>query len=103
MIFREMNAHSCTNCTFKEMSDPSHHVCRSPFADLELGFPSNFSLDYMHLQCLGVTQKLIYLRLNGALVTRLSHRFVILISEDQISICPHMPVSLLESPGPQKK
>ena len=30
MIFTEMNAPLHTDCTFKEMSDPSHHVCRSP-------------------------------------------------------------------------
>ena len=65
MIFLEMNAPLRTDCIFKEMSDPSHHVCRSPFADLELGLVSNFPLDYMHLVCLGITRKLIYLWLNG--------------------------------------
>ena len=85
MIFPEMNAPLRTDSTFKEMSDPSHHVCGSPFAGLELGLVSNFPLDYMRLVCLGTTQKLIYLWLNGPLVTRLPHRLVMLVSEDLTS------------------
>ena len=72
------------------MSDPSHDVCRSPFTDLELGLVSNFPLDYMHLVCLGITRKLIYLWLNGPLITRIPHRLVMLISEDLISIRSHI-------------
>ena len=87
-----------TDCTFKEMSDPSHHVYRSPFADLELGLVSNFPLNYMHLVCLGITQNLIYLWLTGPLVTRLQHRIVMLISEDLISIRPHIPSEFARKP-----
>ena len=103
MIFSEINAPLRTDCTFKEMSDPSHHACHSPFADLELGFVSNFLLDYMHLVCLGVTRKLIYLWLNGPLVTRLLHRLVMLISEDLISIRPYIPSEFARKPRSLKK
>ena len=103
IIFPEMNAPLHTDCIFKEMSDPSHHVCRSPFADLELGLVSNFPLDYMHLVCLDITRKLIYLLLNGPLVTRLPHRLVMLISEDLISIRPHIPSEFARKPRSLKE
>ena len=103
MIFPEMNASLRTHYTFKEISDPSHHVCRSPFADLELGLVSNFPLDYMHLVCLGITRKLIYLWLNGPLITRLPHRLVMLISEDLISICSHIPSEFARKPRTLKE
>ena len=82
---------------------PSHHVCRSPFTDLELGLVSNFPLDYMHLVCLGITRKLIYLWLNGPLVTRLPHRLVMLTSEDLISTCPHIPSDFARKPRSLKE
>ena len=73
------------------------------FADLELGLVSKFPLDYMHLVCLGITRKLIYLWLNGPLVTRLPHRLVMLISEDLISIRPHIPSEFARKPRSLKE
>ena len=73
------------------------------FADLELGLVSNFPLDYMHLVCLGITRKLIYLWLNRPLVTRLPHRLVMLISEDLISIRPYIPSEFARKPRSLKE
>ena len=103
MIFPELNTPLRTDCTFKEMSDPSNHVCHSPFPDLEFGLVNNFPLGYMHLVCLGTTQKLIYLWLNGTLVTRLPHRLVMLISEGLTSVRSHTPCEFARKPRSLKE
>jgi len=67
--------------SFKTQEDRDHHVGISPLVDLKLGMVSQVVLDYMHLTCLGVTRKLIFLWLNGPLSVKLSAKQVKELSE----------------------
>lgn len=81
MCFPEMNAQLRTDADFRSRKDENYHIGHSalleiPNFDLVHGVP----LDYMHLVCLGVTRKLLYMWLFGELKVRLRHRKVESIS-----------------------
>lgn len=57
VTFPECQAQLRTDESFANMSDMRHHH--------NLGMVSQFPIDYMHLVCLGVTRKLVYLWLKG--------------------------------------
>lgn len=61
-----------TDETFRNMVYEEHQVDVSPLNKLGVGLVSSFVLDYMHLVCLGVMRKLIYLWLKGPLRCRQS-------------------------------
>ena len=54
LIFPEINALLRTNLSFFHIIDKKHHHHVSPLKPLNVGFVSQFGLDYMHLICLGV-------------------------------------------------
>lgn len=60
MTFPEIKESLYTDDSHRAMSDEDHHLSQSQFMSLSVGIISNF-LDYMHLTCLGVTRKLMYL------------------------------------------
>ncbi|KAL3997086.1 hypothetical protein ACER0C_009742 [Sarotherodon galilaeus] len=83
MTYPEVNAKLRTDADFQLMIDEDHHLnhTSSPLAGM-VKMITIFPLDYMHLCCLGVTRKLIYLWMKGkVLATRLSSRTVGEISE----------------------
>ena len=70
------------------MSDEDQHLGQSPFMSLSV---SNFPLDYMHLICLGVTRKLMYLWIRGPLATRLGTQTTRELSEAFILLKVQVP------------
>ena len=54
-----------TDAQFNEMADDEPHVGSSPFKDLSVGKVTQFPLDCMHLVCLSVMKRLIWLWVKG--------------------------------------
>ncbi|KAL6423080.1 hypothetical protein ACFW04_010511 [Cataglyphis niger] len=49
MIFLDENAPLRTNSNFRTRENEEHHICISPFENLDVNMINNFPLDYMHL------------------------------------------------------
>ena len=65
MTFPETDAPLTTDVTFDEMVDDNHHNAPNPLQPLGIGMVSMFPLDYMHLICLGVMKRLLWLWTKG--------------------------------------
>jgi hypothetical protein len=100
MTFPETDARKRTDVSFDEMQDPEHHHGHSPLSDLGIGMVSQFVLDYMHLVCLGVVRRLIWLWLSGpvAVNCRLGARCVTSISDRLVSLTSFMPCEFARKP-----
>nr|XP_047122559.1 uncharacterized protein LOC124806037 [Hydra vulgaris] len=70
-----------TDASFANMSDHKHHICVSPLAQTSIGLISQVPGGYMHLSCLGIKLKFVYLLIKGPLKTRLGPRAVLDLSE----------------------
>ena len=78
MTFPEVDAKLRTDADFNSMIDDEHHLNQklSPLAGI-INTVTMFPLDYMHLCCLGVTGKLLYMWIRGkTLATRLPSRVI---------------------------
>ena len=60
-----MDARLRTDESFAQMYDYDHHRIVSPLTELNFGLVTRFSLDYMHLVCIGVIWKIVFLWLFG--------------------------------------
>lgn len=54
-----------TDYAFRHRFDFSHHIATSLIEELKIDLVQQFSLDYLHLVCLGVMKKLLNLWKNG--------------------------------------
>lgn len=83
VVYSPTCAQERSNISFRCKQDEFHHQynLESPFLDLEVDMIHDFVLDYMHLVCLGVTRKLLFLWLSGPLKTRLPARLSRKISD----------------------
>lgn len=98
LVFTEMNARLRTDESFVQMSDNDHHHKVSPLAQLNFGLVSGFVLDYMHLVCLGVVRKTVFLWLIGPVKTRLQNSLINQISSRLFSLKSHMPREFARKP-----
>ena len=98
MTFPETEAPLRTDIAFNEMEDEDHHNASTPLTQLGIGMVSRFPLDYMHLVCLGVTKKLIWLWLKGPLTTRIGSNTKNLISEILLSLSAYIPQEFVRKP-----
>uniref|UniRef100_A0ABD2XBM6 Transposase domain-containing protein n=1 Tax=Trichogramma kaykai TaxID=54128 RepID=A0ABD2XBM6_9HYME len=64
VVFLEANLTLRTNESFRNRSQPEHHLGYSPFEELEIDMVDQFPIDYMHTALLGVTKMLIKLWIN---------------------------------------
>ena len=72
MTYPECDAPQRTRDSFQAMSDADHHRVESPLTSLGIDMVKDFTLDYMHLCCLGVTKLMIRLWMCGPLAVRMS-------------------------------
>ena len=91
LVFMEMDARLRTDQSFLEMTDDDHHHTISPLTELNFGLISQCPLDYMHLVCLGVVRKIVFLWLFGPPKTKLQSSLINQISSSLLSLKPHMP------------
>lgn len=75
------------------MLNEQHHVVHSPLAGIGIGLMSQFVLDYMHLACLGVVKRLIWLWMKGPLINncRLASSTLKRMSDSLVSLKCYMP------------
>lgn len=88
---------------FINMTDEAHHLGSSPLLATSLGLVSGFPLDFMHLVCLGVMRRLVYLWLKGPLSCRLSSRQVNMLSEQLENVRRCTPVEFNRWPRTLKE
>lgn len=86
MTFPELNATLRTDSSFEAKTDENHHTGSTPLSGHGLKLVSNVVLDYMHLVCLRVTRRLIFLWFSGPLPSRQEHHILSLISNQLIKM-----------------
>lgn len=93
MTFPETDAPRRTDAAFDAMLNIEHHLQPSPFRNLPVGMVSQFPLDYMHLVCLGVMKRLIWLWMKGPLINncRIGIHVVRQISDSLLGLKNHLP------------
>lgn len=84
------------------MLNVEHHLGPSPLAQLSVGMITSFPLDYMHLICLGVMRKLLYLWIKGPLTTRLGAKLIGELSAALVLLKEQVPVEFARKPRPVK-
>lgn len=94
----DCGCHSRTEETFKSIGYKDHQVQKSPLTDTDISCIQQFSLDYMHLVCLGVVKRLIAYLKKGPPVCRLSPTQKCLISENLVSLNGCMPSEFARQP-----
>ena len=65
-----------TNESFRNRTQPGHHMQWSPFLGVPIDMIRMFPIDYMHQVCLGVTKKLILLWIRGSRNVKVSSQQV---------------------------
>ncbi|XP_052709493.1 uncharacterized protein LOC128184164 isoform X2 [Crassostrea angulata] len=87
-----------TNERFQNLEYDIHQTKRSPLIDI--GFPcvTSFSLDYMHLVCLGVTKRILTFLKQGPRECRLSHQQLTILSEKMMNLNGKMPREFARQP-----
>lgn len=98
MTYPDLTAELRTDSQFEEMIDEDHHTGVSPLKHLGVGLVTSFVLDYMHLVCLGVVRKLIYLWIKGPLKCRVSASVLSLISQQMASLRLNIPKTFSRKP-----
>ncbi|MES9901557.1 MAG: hypothetical protein ABW168_02610 [Sedimenticola sp.] len=93
VTFPETNAPRRTDASFDEMLNEEHHLAPSPFRRLPVGMVTQFPLDYMHLVCLGVMRRLIWLWMKGPLTNscRIGLQTIRLISDSVLILKSYIP------------
>ena len=98
MTFLETNAVKRTDESFRNQSDKEHHIGNLSLCRLELNMISQFPLDYMHLVCLGVMRKLVYIWIIGPLKTRLGPADILRLGDNLVKIRKLVPTEFVRKP-----
>lgn len=102
MCFPEIDASLRSDDDFIQKRDENYHKQDTTCSLLNIFHfkpVTNVPLDYMHLICLGIMRKLLYLWLDGELHYRLQYRAVNEISTRLISkLKPSIPVEFARKP-----
>ena len=98
MTFPDTDAELRDDNSFRAMLNDEHHTGYSPFTQLPIDMISTFPLDYMHLICLGVMRKLMYLWIKGPLEIRLGRHAVNTLSATLIIFREQVPREFSRKP-----
>lgn len=93
VTFSSTDSHLRTDADFRSRNNPEHHHGVSPVETLSVGMVTQFPLDYMHLICLGVMRRLIWLWTKSPLEKnlRLSAMSVQRLSDSLLQLKSHVP------------
>lgn len=80
------------------MRDSAHHTDISPLKELNVGFVSQFVLDYLHLVCLGIVRKIISLWMKGPLSSRISAQSLSVVSASLSDLRQSLPREFARKP-----
>ncbi|XP_074034714.1 uncharacterized protein [Leptinotarsa decemlineata] len=79
VVFPEVSATLRTDQSFKNRSQPEHHISLSDLEKLNIGMVSQVPLDYMHLICLGVMKRLLIFWVRGRMDVRIKKTLLPLV------------------------
>ncbi|KAL7299388.1 hypothetical protein TKK_0007955 [Trichogramma kaykai] len=96
VVFLEANLTLRTNESFRNRSQPEHHLGYSPFEELEIDMVDQFPIDYMHTALLGVTKMLIKLWINFK--PRFSYNQTETLSENFLNLSKYIPQEFSRKP-----
>ena len=98
MTFPDMNESPRTDEQFLSAADEDHQLGISPLISLGIGCVSQFPLDYMHLVCLGVVRRMIFLWLQGPKKHGLGTSVISDISQSLLSLLANIPTEFCRRP-----
>jgi len=103
VVFLEEKELLRDNDSFRKQTQAEHHTGRSILERLPIDMVACFSLDYMHLVCLGIMRKLLWTWIRGPLSVgckriRLGWRSVALISERLLALVVHVACDFARKP-----
>lgn len=98
MTFPETAAELRTDHSFRALINEEHHTGQSPLTKLSVDMITAFPLDYMHLICLGVMRKLLYLWIKGPLHVRIGRQAVDRLSETLVYFREQAPLEFSRKP-----
>lgn len=100
MCFPEINASLRTDEDFRLKKDDSYHIGDTILLEIpNFNMVDNIPLDYMHLVCLGVVRKLIYLWLFGDLKNRLrANKIAAISSQFENNLKLYIPCEFVRKP-----
>ncbi|KAG8222973.1 hypothetical protein J437_LFUL002696 [Ladona fulva] len=91
VAFNELHCELRTDEYFRNQQQEEHHRGHSPFQELtSIDMVRSFPYDYMHLACLEVMRKMLFLFMIGPLLVRLPSSLLAGLSETLESIAEHM-------------
>lgn len=98
MVYLEEDAILRSDNNFRTRQNEEHHLSVSPFENLHIDMIKNFPLDYMHLICLGVMKKMLFLWIKGKSIPRLRTRDVEALSADITKLKEFIPLEFARRP-----
>ena len=100
VVFDELNAPLRDDISFSQNLYPDHQVGVSPIqlSGLGTGLVSCFTLDYMHLVCLGVVRRLITFWKTGPKKVKLGFRAIEQISSDLVNLSDYISRDFARKP-----
>ncbi|XP_065660102.1 uncharacterized protein LOC136084017 isoform X1 [Hydra vulgaris] len=98
VTFPILGAKLRTDQSFFNMTQKKHHNGESVLLELGIGMVTQFPHDYMHLVCLGVVRKLLYIWLKGPLHVRLGARDSTRLSVRLVGASKYIPKEFARKP-----
>ncbi|XP_075737303.1 uncharacterized protein LOC142776830 [Rhipicephalus microplus] len=98
VCFPNVNARKRTDDSFRLKVQEEHHTGESILEELPFDLVKDIPLDYMHLVCLGVMNKLLTLWVRGPKVTRLGSKVRLEMSEKNSQIARCVPCDFSRKP-----
>ena len=83
---------------FNNFGYPLHQKALTPLVEIVDSCVSQFSLDYMHLVCLGVMRRTLHYLMKGARICRLSQQQIQLISDNLVNLNGKLPSEFSRQP-----
>ncbi|CAH1115895.1 unnamed protein product [Psylliodes chrysocephalus] len=96
LVFPELNSTLRTNLSFRNRTQPEHHLVSSELENLNIDMVLQFPLDYMHLICLGVMKKVLTFCIRGTLDVRIKKNVIPGMVQKSISL--KVPKEFCRSP-----
>ncbi|GBM56505.1 hypothetical protein AVEN_110524-1 [Araneus ventricosus] len=106
MTFPDSNAPKRKDSDFYSFShddDSGHILEKSPLLKVDIGLVTQFPLDYMHMDCLGVMRKLLISWCRGPLNVRLCSKDIDILSNRLVSYSRNTPDELPRKPRSLKE
>nr|CAH0103370.1 unnamed protein product [Daphnia galeata] len=103
VVFHETDVPKRTDHSFRSKAQPEHHTGVSILETLPINMIECFSLDYMHLVCLGIVRKLLWTWIRGALFVgtrriRLGWRSITQISARLVALASNVACDFARKP-----